>query len=86
MKKNDTLTPLRKLGYESGIGSESIVYNMFYVYFILFLTTVAGINPVLAGTISLISVLVDAVTDPQCRAGASRHRAADPSDRGVPGA
>ena len=64
MKKNDTLTPLRKLGYESGIGSESIVYNMFYVYFILFLTTVAGINPVLAGTISLISVLVDAVTDP----------------------
>ena len=64
MKKNDALTPLRKLGYESGIGSESIVYNMFYVYFILFLTTVAGIDPVLAGTISLISVCVDAITDP----------------------
>ena len=64
MKKNDTLTPLRKLGYESGIGSESVVYNMFYVYFILFLTTVAGINPALAGTISLISVCVDAFTDP----------------------
>ena len=64
MEKNTSLTPLRKLGYESGIGSESIVYNMFYVYFILFLTTVAGINPVLAGTISLISVMVDAITDP----------------------
>ena len=64
MKKNDTLTPLRKLGYEAGIGSESVVYNMFYVYFILFLTTVADINPALAGTISLISVCVDAVTDP----------------------
>jgi GPH family glycoside/pentoside/hexuronide:cation symporter len=63
-KRNESLTPLRKLGYESGIGSESITYNMFYVYFMLFLTTVAGINPVLAGTISLISVMVDAVTDP----------------------
>ena len=64
MKRNESLTPLRKLGYESGIGAESIVYNMFYVYFMIFLTTIAGINPALAGTISLISVLVDAFTDP----------------------
>lgn len=64
MNGNPTLTPLRKLGYESGIGAESIVYNMFYVYFILFLTTIVGVDPVLAGSISLISVLVDAITDP----------------------
>ena len=63
-KRNESLTPLRKLGYESGIGCESIVYNMFYVYFMIFLTTIAGISPALAGTISLISVLVDAFTDP----------------------
>lgn len=63
-EKITTLTPLRKLGYESGLGAESVVYNMFYVFFMLFLTTVVGINPVLAGTISLISVLVDAITDP----------------------
>ena len=63
-EKVTTLTPLRKLGYEAGLGAESVVYNMFYVFFMLFLTTVVGINPVLAGTISLISVLVDAFTDP----------------------
>lgn len=63
-EKITTLTPLRKLGYESGLGAESVVYNMFYVFFMLFLTTVVGINPALAGTISLISVLVDAITDP----------------------
>ena len=64
MKGNPTLTPLRKLGYESGIGAESIVYNMFYVYFMIFLTTIVGVKPALAGTISLISVMVDAITDP----------------------
>ena len=55
MKGNPTLTPLRKLGYESGIGAESIVYNMFYVYFMIFLTTIVGVKPALAGTISLIA-------------------------------
>ena len=64
MKGNPTLTTGRKIGYELGIGCESIVYNMFYIYFLIFLTNIAGINPALAGTISLISVLVDAFTDP----------------------
>jgi glycoside/pentoside/hexuronide:cation symporter, GPH family len=54
----------QKLGYASGIVSESVLYNMFYTYFIFFLTDVARINPALAGTISLISVLWDGVTDP----------------------
>ncbi|MDC7239593.1 MAG: MFS transporter, partial [Spirochaetales bacterium] len=54
----------QKLGYASGIVSESVLYNMFYTYFIIFLTDVAFLNPALAGTISLISVLWDGVTDP----------------------
>jgi len=54
----------RKLGYASGIVSESVLYNMFYTYFIFFLTDVALVNPALAGTISLISVLWDGITDP----------------------
>lgn len=54
----------QKLGYASGIVSESVLYNMFYTYFIIFLTDVARINPALAGTISLISVLWDGITDP----------------------
>ncbi len=54
----------QKLGYASGIVSESVLYNMFYTYFIIFLTDVAFLNPALAGTISLISVLWDGITDP----------------------
>ena len=63
-EKNTALTPLRKLGYEAGITTESIVYNCFYIYFVIFLTNVVGLNPVMAGTVSLISVCVDALTDP----------------------
>lgn len=59
-----SLTKRRKLGYASGIVSESVLYNMFYTYFLIFLTDVAGINPVIAGTISMISIFVDGITDP----------------------
>lgn len=54
----------RKLGYCSGIITESLVYNMFYTYYLVFLTDVAHLQPALASTVSLISVLWDAVTDP----------------------
>ena len=36
-EKNTAPTPLRKLGYEAGITTESIVYNCFYIYFVIFL-------------------------------------------------
>ena len=58
------LTKAKKYGYASGIVSESILYNMFYVYFVIFLTDTVGMNPALAGTVSLIAILVDAITDP----------------------
>lgn len=47
-----------------GAVGEGIGYNFFYSYFIFFLTNIAGINPAAAGTVSLIAVLWDAVTDP----------------------
>lgn len=53
-----------KLGYGIGSLGEGLSYCIFYLYFIFFLTDFAGINPALAGTISLIAVLWDAVTDP----------------------
>ena len=42
-EKNTALTPLRKLGYEAGITTDSIVYNCFYIYFVIFLTNVVGL-------------------------------------------
>ncbi|MDP3385677.1 MAG: MFS transporter [Eubacteriales bacterium] len=49
-----------------GIGGagENLSYNLFYMFFIFFLTTVAGIGPAIAGTISLVAVMWDAITDP----------------------
>lgn len=58
------LTKRKKLGYCSGISAESILYNMYYTYYLVFLTDVAHMSPSLAGTVSLISVIWDAVTDP----------------------
>ncbi|MGN1419443.1 MAG: MFS transporter, partial [Acutalibacteraceae bacterium] len=59
-----TLTKRKKLGYCTGIATESILYNMYYTYYLVFLTDVAKMSPGLAGTVSLISVIWDAVTDP----------------------
>ena len=61
---NSSLTTRKKVGYATGIFGDSIIYVCFYTYFMIFLTDVVGINPVLAGTISLVSVCVDAITDP----------------------
>ena len=63
-KMQSDLTKKRTLGYASGIVSESVLYNMFYTYFLIFLTDVAGIVPAIAGTISMISIIVDGITDP----------------------
>ena len=47
----------------AGIGN-NVAASLFYVYFIFFLTTVAGISPSVAGAISLIAVLWDGINDP----------------------
>lgn len=50
--------------YSIGSIGEGTGYNIFICFFIYFLTTVAGVPPAAAGTISLIGMLWDAVTDP----------------------
>ncbi len=61
---NLTFTKRKRLGYCVGISTESILYNMFYTYYLFFLTDVAGLSAALAGTVNLISVAWDAITDP----------------------
>lgn len=67
---NNTISKAANLPYgvklSFGIGGfgEALPYNLFYVYFLYFLTNVAGVSPALAGTISMISVLWDAVIEP----------------------
>ena len=52
------------LSYGVGAVGEGIGYNVFFAFFTFFLTTQAGIAPAVAGVISGIAVLWDAVTDP----------------------
>lgn len=59
-----SLTKAQRRGYCVGIVAESVLYNMYFTYYLEFLTKVAKMDPALAGTVSLISVLWDAVTDP----------------------
>ncbi len=52
------------IGHGIGTLGESIGYNMFYSFFLFFLNTIVGISPAVAGAISMLSVLWDAITDP----------------------
>ncbi len=58
------LSAKTKLGYGIGQMGDSIGFNVFYFFFLFFLTDVIGINPSVAGSISLIAVVWDAITDP----------------------
>ncbi len=53
-----------KLGYGIGQLGDSLGYNVFYYFFMFFLTDLAGIPPAVAGSVSLIAVLWDGITDP----------------------
>ncbi len=53
-----------KLGFASASLADGLSYVLFYSFFLVFLTDYAGVNPAWAGTISLIVVLWDAITDP----------------------
>ncbi|MFR5875721.1 MAG: MFS transporter [Eubacterium sp.] len=58
------LTKKKKAGYAFGIFTESLVYNMFYTYYLTFLNEIVGIKPVYSSVIIFISIAWDAVTDP----------------------
>ncbi|MDO4552407.1 MAG: glycoside-pentoside-hexuronide (GPH):cation symporter [Bacillota bacterium] len=53
-----------KIGYGFAALSDGTAYVFFYSFFMLFMTDYAGVDPMLAGSVSLIVVLWDAVTDP----------------------
>ncbi|MBR1810626.1 MAG: MFS transporter [Clostridia bacterium] len=58
------LTKRKKLGYAFGIATESLLYNMYYTYFLTFLVQIVHIKPNIAGIVIFISIAWDAVTDP----------------------
>ena len=58
------LTKKKKMGYAFGIFTESLIYNMFYTYYLTFLNEIVGISPKYSSLVIFISIAWDAVTDP----------------------
>ncbi|MCM1114617.1 MAG: MFS transporter [Clostridium sp.] len=58
------LTKKKKMGYAFGIFTESLIYNMFYTYYLTFLVEIVGIQAKFASVVIFISIAWDAVTDP----------------------
>ncbi len=58
------LTKKKKIGYAFGIFTESLIYNMFYTYYLTFLNEIVGISPKYSSIVIFISIAWDAVTDP----------------------
>lgn len=65
MSSETTKLPFKiKLSYSMGQIGDSLGYNMYFFFFLFFLTDYVGVPPALAGTISLVAILWDAVFDP----------------------
>lgn len=64
MTRVKSLSTKSKIGYCTGIISESLMYNMFFTYYLVFLTDVVKLDSILAGTISFVAIIWDAVADP----------------------
>ncbi len=62
--ESEKLSLKTKLAYGAGDLGPAITANIMAFYLLIFFTNVAGISPVLAGTIQLISKIWDAVNDP----------------------
>ncbi|MCH5320319.1 MAG: MFS transporter [Eubacterium sp.] len=60
----NALTKKKKIGYAFGIFTESLIYNMFYTYYLTFLIEIVGIAPMYSSIVIFISIAWDAVTDP----------------------
>lgn len=60
----NALTRKKKIGYAFGIFTESLIYNMFYTYYLTFLVEIVGIAPKYSSIVIFISIAWDAITDP----------------------
>lgn len=52
------------IGYGFASAADSTSYNFAFMFLLYFLTTAAGVNPAVAGTIMMVATLVDAVAAP----------------------
>lgn len=71
-----------KIGYAVGALGDGIMTNYIFMFFLFFMTDFAGINPSVAGLISLVAVLWDCITDPVV--GSISDNSKNPKGRRIP--
>lgn len=59
--KSEKLSLRTKLSYGVAAAGDAAVYNFVSIYFLFYLTTVAGIDPAKAGTLSSLALIIGAV-------------------------
>lgn len=74
MTQKDLLTRGQLLAYSSGNFGKAIVWNTLELFFIFYLTDLAGLAPSTAGLLILITLVWDAVLDPVIGLAADRTR------------
>lgn len=79
MKSSDRLTMRERMGYGLGSIGETILFILYSFYALFFMTDIAGIDTVIAGTIISVSMIVNAAyvifignTTDRCRSKAGR--------------
>lgn len=61
---NNKLSLGTKMGYGIGSIADGAAYDFIISFLMFFLTTMAGIDPIIAGTITSIAIVWDGITDP----------------------
>lgn len=82
INKKEKLPISVKIGYGMGTLGENVAYNVFYTFFLLYMTNYAGVNAAIAGSIALVAVVWDGVIG--ILAGYSSDHSKNPKGRRVP--
>ena len=61
---NQKIKVSKKIAYGIGQIGDTIPYTLFYTFYLIYLTDIVGIKPIVAGSISAIAIAWNAVLDP----------------------
>lgn len=64
MENASKIKVLKKIAYGIGQIGDTIPYTLFYTFYLIYLTDVVGIKPIIAGSVSAIAIIWNAVLDP----------------------
>ncbi|MEG0722103.1 MAG: MFS transporter, partial [Lachnospiraceae bacterium] len=64
IEQNKKISTTKKFAYGIGQIGDTIPYTLFYTFYLIYLTDVVGIKPIIAGSVSAIAIIWNAILDP----------------------